>query len=276
MLPPPSKTTTTKEDSTNLSWKALRDGYKRTGTVSRNAGNMRFAIQLEAAGLTPDRTRRQAGTAAGFWTYDKAKAWVQSNLDFTSQKTYNDWSSAKNEKELKQKGLEGYPVRPTELPSSPWRQYRDTGWIDFASFLGYPPNVRGRPNRSRKSSTLLQSYTQAKQWLLDEYPNVFDEVKSTDAMGGGYLAKWQAWRKKQLRENMESVPSNPPRYYGLGWTSWTDFLNGPPPPSSLTEDDDAARALLSLLQQDPAGGAGPSSKRARVQAARLRLEALRL
>jgi hypothetical protein len=105
---------------------------------------------------------------------------------------------------LKLKTQKGWEVwsksgqRPSDIPSSPDRVYRNDGWVSWADWLG-----------NGKERVAWRSFTEAR------------------ALARGLELKgergWRVWSKSGQRPS--DIPSSPDRVYrDDGWISWRDWL----------------------------------------------------
>ena len=109
----------------------------------------------------------------------------------------------KSEKEWKAWSKSGQ--RPSNIPSTPHKVYRDDGWISMPDWLGYD-EVDGSWNKG-KTSMLPFS---AARMLVRKL-----KLKGT--------REWKAWSKSGQRpSNIPSCPQQ--RYRGGGWISYPDWL----------------------------------------------------
>ena len=88
--------------------------------------------------------------------------------------------------------------RPSDIPASPERTYRDAGWVSWPDWLG-----NGKERVAWKSFTEGRAYVQGL------------ELKSQK--------EWWAWNKSGQRPS--DIPSTPDQTYrDDGWISWPDWL----------------------------------------------------
>jgi hypothetical protein len=112
-------------------------------------------------------------------------------------------------RKLKLKGLKGWREwtksgqRPSNIPSTPDKVYRDNGWISFPDWLGYG---KGRP-------------AQAVGKMLP-FAVARAIVRKRKLKG---LKGWREWSKSGQRPS--NIPSNPDEVYrGASWISMPDWL----------------------------------------------------
>jgi hypothetical protein len=93
--------------------------------------------------------------------------------------------------------------RPSDIPTNPYKIYRDDGWISWPDWLGNGSTS----NQSRHVNMLPFAAGRAYARKL--------KLKTH--------RKWQAWSKSGQRPS--NIPANPPVVYrDAGWTSWPDWL----------------------------------------------------
>jgi hypothetical protein len=121
-----------------------------------------------------------------FLPFEEAREFAR-NLKLNGQPDWRKWS--KSDK------------RPDNIPSSPSRTYKDSGWIGWGDFLG-TGNI-ATYNREYRS---------------------FEEVKKiTHKLKLNGQADWQKWCKSE--EKTDDIPFTPNTVYeDSGWISWGDFL----------------------------------------------------
>jgi hypothetical protein len=145
---------------------------------------------------TPDRTYRDDGWISWpDWLGSERVAWKSftegracaRGLELKSKKGWREWSKSGQ--------------RPSDIPSSPDKAYRDDGWISWNDWLGYG---EGR---------------------------VFAKDMLFFAVARAYVRKlklknwkeWAAWSKSGQRPS--NIPSNPHKAYrDGGWISLSDWL----------------------------------------------------
>jgi hypothetical protein len=88
--------------------------------------------------------------------------------------------------------------RPDDIPSSPNRTYKDSGWISWGDFLG-----TGNVNKKN-----FRPFEETKKVAYDLKLNG--------------MADWQEWSKSDKRP--DDIPSTPDKAYKDSWISWGDFL----------------------------------------------------
>jgi hypothetical protein len=125
------------------------------------------------------------------WLGSEGVAWKS----FTEGRAYVRGLELKNQKGWRAWYKSGH--RPSDIPASPERTYRDDGWVSWPDWLG-----------------------NGKQYDMLPF-----------AVGRAYARKlklrskkeWEAWRKSGQRPS--SIPGNPHKTYrNDGWISWPDWL----------------------------------------------------
>ena len=86
------------------------------------------------------------------------------------------------------------------LPTVPHRKYKNNGWVNWQSFLGYDTEKEAYSNRE------YINYDEAKKWA------VLNEIKGS-----------REWVVKGSRIH-KNLPSQPSRTYKDKWNGWHDFL----------------------------------------------------
>ena len=104
----------------------------------------------------------------------------------------------KNQKEWKEWRKSG--ERPSNIPSTPDRYYKDEGWLSWGDFLGFNEG-----------------------YVAGEYLP-FEEARGyVWTLGLKSVTEWREWIRS--KEKPQDIPSKPFRVYkGKGWLSWPDFL----------------------------------------------------
>ena len=116
-------------------------------------------------------------------SFEDAREYVR-NEKLDSQRDWQKWSKSGK--------------RPDDIPSSPARTYKDSGWICWADWLGNG-NIA---NQNRK----YRSFEEARKYARNEKLN-----------------SREAWYKSGERPN--DIPCNPHRTYkDSGWVNWGDWL----------------------------------------------------
>jgi hypothetical protein len=88
--------------------------------------------------------------------------------------------------------------RPSDIPSSPHKTYRDVGWISWPNWLG-----------NGKQRVAWKSFTEGRAVAR--------------GLGLKRQEEWQAWSKSGQRPS--SIPAHPERAYrDAGWVSYPDWL----------------------------------------------------
>lgn len=86
--------------------------------------------------------------------------------------------------------------KPANIPASPHKKYKDTGWVGFGDWVG----------TGRKASAGFLSFEKARAFVRN--------------LG---LTNWTDYCKSGKRPRR--IPSNPSRVYkGKGWINWSDWL----------------------------------------------------
>ena len=106
-------------------------------------------------------------------------------LKLKSSKEWVDWRSSGQ--------------RPSNIPSTPSKMYRDDGWISMPDWLGYEGLARGK---------------------MLPFPVARMIVRKLKLKG---LKEWEAWKKAGQRPS--NIPSTPSQVYrDAGWISMPDWL----------------------------------------------------
>ena len=134
----------------------------------------------------------QLGVAKPFLLYEKAQAFARS-LGLASKVAWQAWCKAGN--------------RPLDVPSTPDRAYKGTGWQGWGAWLG-TGNQR------------------SKEFLL------YDEAQAfARSLGWTNQTEWYAWCRKGSRP--PNVPSRPDQTYkNGGWQGWGHWLGHASPDSA--------------------------------------------
>ena len=116
--------------------------------------------------------------------------------------------------------------RPSNIPGSPDKVYRDAGWISMPDWLGYG----GKPGRGRQSldgkrwlsferqQVKSQQHVGEARWLSFEAARTF--VRTLEL---GSQKEWKAYTKSNTRPS--NIPSCPNKVYSeAGWISMPDWL----------------------------------------------------
>tara|TARA_R110000868_G_scaffold203969_8_gene451967 strand:+ start:4377 stop:5624 length:1248 start_codon:yes stop_codon:yes gene_type:complete len=141
--------------------------------------------------LNKEKSISSKSIALRFLPFSEAKKLIKS-YKFTKVKDYTLWY-------LKNKN--------SQLPRVPRIYYYDE-WVSWPDFFGNNLQ-RDIKYLGRKKSTHFLTCHEAKEWMNDNYPNVYTETK---------------WRllSKYLPNY---IPKRPDYVYrNLGWVSWPDFL----------------------------------------------------
>jgi len=107
--------------------------------------------------------------------------------------------------------LDGYDMKPIDIPTDPKRIYGGNGWIDMSDWLG--TERKRRPNNGDIDDTWL-SYEDAKEYVHSLKLISYDE--------------WKAYIEGRI-ENLPLRPKNLPKspqfvYRNDGWTNWDEWL----------------------------------------------------
>lgn len=92
------------------------------------------------------------------------------------------------------------PNSVVNLPGVPYRVYKDTGWVDWQTFLGYEKEKRGCPKR------MYLNFEEAKKWAVSNN-----------------ITNSREWVETGSRIH-KNLPSKPERTYKDEWKGWADFL----------------------------------------------------
>jgi hypothetical protein len=142
----------------------------------------------------------------------KTKKGVKNRKDFLSYEEAKEY--------LKNKGLtfgdwrEYCKNKPNFIPSDPYNQYRNTGWVDWYEFLNYKKKeklfIENEKEINSKTTPIKRkylSYEKAKEFLKDK------GLKNCD---------WKEYSKT----SPSFIPKNPYNVYRYkGWVNWQDFLS---------------------------------------------------
>jgi hypothetical protein len=115
---------------------------------------------------------------------------VARGLELKTQKGWKEWSKSGQ--------------RPSDIPASPDRTYRNDGWISYPDWLGYGEGREGRVSaKDMLPFTVGRAYAQKLK------------LKTQN--------EWNAWSKSGQRPS--NIPSNPQTTYrDDGWISLPDWL----------------------------------------------------
>jgi len=120
-----------------------------------------------------------------FLPFEEARKFVR-NLNLNGKTDWKKWSKSS---------------RPYNIPESPHKTYKNSGWINWGDFLG--TGTIATYNRKYRS--------------FEEARNFARKLKLSSK------AAWQKWSKSGNRPN--NIPSNPNiTYKDSGWVSWGNFL----------------------------------------------------
>jgi hypothetical protein len=120
-----------------------------------------------------------------FRTFEEARAYARS-LQLKSETEWNRWAKTN--------------ARPSDIPSSPRKNYKNKGWVGFGDFLG--TGFVANQNRN------YRSFAQAREL-----------ARSLQLQTGG---EWVAWTKTSAKP--ADIPANPCGVYKTEWQGWADFL----------------------------------------------------
>ncbi|XRB12737.1 hypothetical protein RI054_05g25730 [Pseudoscourfieldia marina] len=134
----------------------------------------------------PDFLGYQIGNVAGeFRTFEDARTYVHT-LGLKSRKEWNAWSTS--------------GARPHDIPSTPNRTYKSSGWTSYPDFLGYQIGK-----------------------VTGEFRTFEDARTYVHTLGLKSQKEWRAWNASGARPH--DIPSHPDqKYASSGWTSLGDFL----------------------------------------------------
>jgi hypothetical protein len=143
----------------------------------------------------PEKTYRDAGWISwpdwlgservAWKSFTEARAYVR-GLELKSQKGWEAWSKSSQ--------------RPSDIPSSPDRTYRDAGWVSWPDWLGFEGRA---PPGSMLPFAVGRAY--ARKLKLKNQP------------------EWQEWSKSGQRPS--NIPATPHKAYrDDGWISIPDWL----------------------------------------------------
>ena len=128
--------------------------------------------------------------AGAYREFEDARAYVRS-LGLKSQREWEAWRKS--------------GVRPHDIPSTPERTYKSSGWISWGDFLGY---AIGKQIQIPKTSK-FRSFEGARAYAR--------------TLGLKSKKEWEEWRTSGARPH--DIPSTPETTYkSSGWASWGDFL----------------------------------------------------
>ncbi len=109
--------------------------------------------------------------------------------------------------------IQGLKELPFDIPKSPNRVYKGSGWISWANW------IRGE---NKTSSNCKKAYSKKKRKKKADYLPFIDARKYIRSLGFKSIAEWQNFAKGPLPGN---VPTQPHRSYGNdGWISYVDWL----------------------------------------------------
>eukprot|EP00947_MAST-08B_sp_MAST-8B-sp1_P003452 g3452.t1 len=120
--------------------------------------------------------------------YSRASEIVR-QLKLKSQKEWTEWSKSGQ--------------RPSNVPSSPDKVYKDKGWVSYPEWMGY------QANDSKAKSQQMLGFTAARVIVV--------KLKLRS------VKEWYEWSKSGQRPS--NVPSSPDKVYkDKGWVSWPDWM----------------------------------------------------
>eukprot|EP00947_MAST-08B_sp_MAST-8B-sp1_P000731 g731.t1 len=132
-----------------------------------------------------ERNKGGGSKKGNYLPFASARAWVQQR-NLKSRKEWEEWSKSGQ--------------RPSNIPSSPHKQYRGKGWVSWPDWLG-------TNTRPWKGGYL--PFASARAWVHQR------NLKSKK--------EWREWSKSGQRPS--NVPGNPDQVYrGKGWVSLPDWL----------------------------------------------------
>jgi hypothetical protein len=109
---------------------------------------------------------------------------VARGLELKGQKGWHAWSKSEQ--------------RPSDIPSSPDKAYRDAGWVSWPDWLG-----------NGKERVAWKSFTEGRAF-----------VRGLELKG---WKEWKVWNESGQRPS--NIPGNPYKTYrDDGWVSWPDWL----------------------------------------------------
>jgi hypothetical protein len=151
---------------------------------------------------SPDKEYRKDGWISWpDWLGSEGRVLAKDMLPFTVARAYVRKLKLKTQKEWREWSKSGR--RPSDIPASPQRTYRDDGWISWPDWLGRG----GTSNQARHVNMLPFAAGRAYARKL--------KLRSKK--------EWQAWSKSGQRPS--DIPSNPDvTYRDDGWVSWPDWL----------------------------------------------------
>ncbi len=143
----------------------------------------------------------------GYWAFKQSKDFVKSlNIDdIRDYKAYIRSGSA-----------------PLQLPLSPGRVYKNSGWKGWPDFFNRLPRLLDRHFKITKRNSAINK--RGYRVSLSHFMS-YDEAKIY--MAQFKLKTWKDWYKFRKSKNMlERIPSTPERYYlNNGWKSMKNFLS---------------------------------------------------
>ena len=144
----------------------------------------------------------KAGAKKGdYLPYETARALVRGH-NLKSKTEWEEWRKSGQ--------------RPANIPSTPYKVYRDKGWVSWMDWLG-TDNIRGG---SKKGDYL-------------PYETARDLVRGHNLKG---QKEWWEWSKGGQRP--ANIPSHPDEVYrGKGWVSWMDWLGNENKNTSSSENE---------------------------------------
>ncbi|XRB05242.1 methyltransferase domain-containing protein [Pycnococcus provasolii] len=122
---------------------------------------------------------------------------------FEDARTYVRTLGLKSEDEWRKWKASG--ARPHDIPSTPAKTYKSSGWLSIGDFLGYDKGKRAQ----RATASTFRSFEDARTYVR--------------TLGLKSVKEWLAWSKSGARPH--DIPSKPAlTYASSGWLSIGDFL----------------------------------------------------
>ncbi|GHP10684.1 hypothetical protein PPROV_000941500 [Pycnococcus provasolii] len=142
--------------------------------------------ESQAATIPAEPSTAISGKVArSFRSFEDARAYVRT-LGLKSKKKWEAWYKT--------------DARPYDIPSTPARMYKSSGWTSYGDFLGFA---------NGKVAGAFRSFADARAYVRTL------SLKSKK--------KWEAWSSSGKRPH--DIPANPNvTYASTGWTSYGDFL----------------------------------------------------
>ena len=142
--------------------------------------------ESQAATIPAEPSTAISGKVArSFRSFEDARAYVRT-LGLKSKKKWEAWYKT--------------DAQPYDIPSTPARMYKSSGWTSYGDFLGFA---------NGKVAGAFRSFADARAYVRTL------SLKSKK--------KWEAWSSSGKRPH--DIPANPNvTYASTGWTSYGDFL----------------------------------------------------